>query len=140
MTNADFRKIIVNRINTFRGRSAWARGVCKYALELAEEFDFDALGKKSLYYIMLNGSRNWREYSYDGKALIHERDIAARLLPPSVLKLKDNGRLPANSRETWLDVQARALDQACGLVMIAIYEEFYDGLGKEWVPYVQQTD
>lgn len=131
MTNADFRALIVNRINTFRGRSAWARGVLKYALELATSFDFDALGEGTpISAIMLNGSRNWREYSYDGKALIYNRDIAARLLPPSVLKDKDNGRLPPNSRETWFDVQARALEQACGLVMMAIHGEFYDGLGK----------
>lgn len=46
MTNADFRQLIVNRIKTFRGRSAWARGVLMYALELANSFDFDALGEK----------------------------------------------------------------------------------------------
>ena len=130
MTNYDLREIICNRIKTYRYRSAWARGVCKYALELAEQFDFDAMGEKPIHAIMLNGSRNWREYSYGGNALIYDCDIAARVLPPSVLKLKDNGRLPPNSKENWLDVQARALEQACGLVMMAIHGEFYDGLGK----------
>ena len=131
MTNADLRQIIVNRIKTFRGRSAWARGVLQYALELANSFDFDALGEGApIRGIMLNGARDWHEYSYGGNALIYDYDIAARLLPPSVLKLKDNGRLPPNSKENWLDVQARALEQACGLVMMAIHGEFYDGTGK----------
>ena len=131
MTNADLRQIIVNRIKTFRGRSAWARGVLQYALELANSFDFDALGEgKPISGIMLNGSRNWREYSYDGKALMYDRDIAARLLTPSAFKRKDYGRLPPNSKETWYDVQARALEQAYGLVMAAIHDELYDGLGK----------
>lgn len=130
MTNYDLRKLICNRIQSYRYRSAWARGVCQYALELAEAFDFDAMGSKSIRDIMLNGTRNWREYSYDGNALIYDSDIAWRLLAPSVLKLKDYGRLPPNSKENWLDVQARALEQACGLVMMAIHGEFYDGLGK----------
>lgn len=130
MTNYDLRKLICNRIKSYRYRSAWSRGVCQYALELAEQFDFDAIGEKPIRDIMLNGSRNWREYSYDGNALIYDCDIAERLSAPSVLKLKDYGRLPPNSKENWLDVQGRALEQACGLVMMAIHGEFYDGLGK----------
>lgn len=130
MTNYDLRELISNRIKSYRYRSAWARGVCMYALDLAKEFDFDAIGAKPLRDIMLNGSRDWREYSYGAQSLIFDWEIAARLSPPSVLKLKDYGRLPPNSKENWLDVQARALEQACGLVMLAIHGEFYDGLGK----------
>lgn len=131
MTNADFRTLIVNRIKTFRARSAWARGVLHYAVDLANSFDFDALGEgKPIRAIMLNGAHDWYEYSYGGRARIYDYDIAARLLTPSALKRKDYGRLPPNSKETWYDVQARALEQACGLVMMAIHGEFYDGLGK----------
>lgn len=131
MTNYDRRKLICNRIKSYCYRSAWARGVCMYALDLANEFDFDSIGSKPLRDIMLNGARNWREYSYRCQSLIYDSAIAARLLPPSVLKLKDYGRLPPNSKENWFDVQARALEQACGLVMMAIHGEFYDGLGKD---------
>lgn len=130
MTNYDMRELICNRIKSYRCRSAWARGVCMYALDLAKEFDFDSIGSKPLRDIMLNGARNWREYSYGFQSLIYDGDIAERLLAPSVLKLKDHGRLPPNSKENWFDVQARALEQACGLVMMAIHGEFYDGLGK----------
>lgn len=130
MTDLDMRRLIYDRIESYRYRSAWGRGVCMYALDLTNEFDFDAIGSKSIYEIMLDGASNWREYSYDGKALIYDWEIAARLLTPSALKRKEYGRLPPNSKENWLDVQARALEQAGGLVMAAIYEEFYDGLGK----------
>lgn len=130
MTDLDMRRLIYDRIASYRYRSAWGRGVCMYALDLTNEFDFDAIGSKSIRDIMLGGASNWREYSYCCKSLIYDWEIAARLLTPSALKRKEYGRLPPNSKETWYDVQARALEQACGLVMAAIHEEFYDDLGK----------
>lgn len=130
MTDLDMRRLIYDRIESYRYRSAWGRGVCMYALDLTNEFDFDAIGSKSIRDIMLDGASNWREYSYCCKSLIYDWEIAARLLTPSAFKRKKYGRLPPNSKETWLDVQARALEQASGLVMMAIHGEFYDGLGK----------
>lgn len=61
MTNYGLREIICNRIKSYRYRSAWARGVCMYALDLATNFDFDAIGEKPIRDIMLNGSREWHE-------------------------------------------------------------------------------
>lgn len=92
-------------------RSAWERGVKQYALELLEELEGEYSASK-----LLNGAENWRAYSYGGSALIYDADIAERLCSPSELKRTDNGRLQPNSRESWLDCQARALGQAARLV------------------------
>ena len=65
---------------------------------------------------VLNGAANWREYSYGGCALIYDADIAERLCSPSEYKRTREGQRAPNSRETWLDVQARALGQAASLI------------------------
>lgn len=58
---------------------------------------------------MLNGASDWKEYSYGGCAYVYNEDIMKQLCTPSEIKRKRNGELNPNSRETWLDVQARAL-------------------------------
>ena len=62
---------------------------------------------------LLKGARNWENYSYRGYSLKFNRQIAERLCTPSELKKKDGGRIAPNSNESWLDVQIRALYQAC---------------------------
>lgn len=52
-------------------------------------------------------------YNWGGSSLIYDADIAGRLCCPSELKKTRNGERRPNSREEWLDVQARALYQAC---------------------------
>lgn len=97
-------------------KSAWDKGVAIYAAELKEQIeercryekrqptDFNELKRWAL-----NGAQSFKEYSYGGCALIYDSDIAERLCTPSELKRKKGGRLQPNRRETWLDVQARAL-------------------------------
>lgn len=68
---------------------------------------------------MLNGARDWSEYSYGGCSLIYDGDIAERLCTPGELKRTRHGERRPNSREGWLDVQARALSQACSRVIHA---------------------
>lgn len=68
----------------------------------------------------LNGSRDWSEYSWGGSALVYDGDIAAALCTPSELKKTRNGERRPNSREEWLDVQARALYQAFRRMYAAI--------------------
>ena len=98
--------------------SKWQQGVNIYADELQEflqENKLDATLEN-----MLNGARNWKEYSYGGSSLLYDADIADRLATPSEIKLqtrKDGLSDMANSRETWLDVQARALHQASIIVI-----------------------
>lgn len=51
---------------------------------------------------------------------MYDGDIAAALCTPSELKKTRNGDRRPNSREEWLDVQARALRQAFRRVYSAI--------------------
>ena len=95
-------------------RSAWDRGVKAYAVDLVEgmEDGADLSNEVMLQKALLNGADNWRQYSEGGAALCYNADIAERLCPPSELKRNKWGMLPPNARETWIDVQARALWQA----------------------------
>lgn len=95
--------------------SAWTKGVKLYAEELQDFLKDENL--EATKENLLNGASNWMEYSYGGCSLIYDTDIAERLCTPSELKRKRDGELPPNSRETWLDVQARALYQACSIVL-----------------------
>lgn len=102
-------------------RSAWGRGVAKYALELldtVEEWSAYNNGaeipnnRAELKKIALNGAKDWNAYSWGGSSLIYDSDIAGRLCTPSELKRTRNGERTPNRREGWLDCQARALYQA----------------------------
>lgn len=96
-------------------KSAWSRGVDEYASELKGFLKENRL--KPTEQNMLNGARDWKEYSYGGNSLIYNEDIARRLSSPSELKKTKNGQLKPNKNEEWLDTQARALYQASRKVM-----------------------
>ena len=112
----ELRKLVEEIPNT----SAYKRGIKKYTDELLDNLEersqsYERLPKneKELEEWLLNGAMSWDEYSYGGCSLIYDGDIAERLCTPSELKKKDGGRLAPNSQESWLDVQIRALYQAC---------------------------
>lgn len=103
--------------------SAWRRGVTAYANELAESLkeriEFEGREPESRAELgewLLNGADSWSAYSWGGCSLVYDGDIAERLCTPSEFKRKRGGELRPNSREEWLDVQARALTQAAGRV------------------------
>lgn len=111
------------RIEASKARSAWARGVKEYAnmildtIEEAEAWNEEpAQNVKELERRALNGARSWREASEGGCFLIYDMDIARTLCNPSELKRTDGGRKEPNPRESWLDVQTRAIRQAWYLV------------------------
>ena len=126
--NGTFEKM-AEIINGREQRSAWRRGVTVYALELLEELKEGVNGgyisaddlntPADFSRALLNGARNWSVYSWGGCALIYNGDIAARLCCPSELKKTREGERRPNSREEWLDVQARALAQAAHVVRMA---------------------
>lgn len=107
-----------------KNRSAWGKGVNVYALELLDDLAEAAEGgyiptdaaellkPRAMRAAMLNGADDWHAYSWGGSGLICNNDIAARLCCPSELRKTRNGERRPNSREEWLDTQARALSQA----------------------------
>jgi len=100
-------------------RSAWSKGIKLYALELIEEMpaDQEFYGSPADKKDLLNGADNWQQYSEGGCSFIYDQDIAERLCNPSEYKRTRKGERQPNARETWLDVQARALFQAERLIM-----------------------
>lgn len=117
-----------------KDRSAWNKGVTLYSLELVEELKERAAYEgrnpepgKECWEWMLNGAQDWKQYSWGGCSLIYNSDIAERLCCPSELKITRNGERRPNSREEWLDTQARALYQAANRVS-RLYRSIY---GKE---------
>lgn len=72
------------------------------------------ISRMSLMNIMKNGAENWSAYSWGGCGLVYDADIAEHYCTPSELKKVRGGDRRPNSREEWLDVQARALRQAAG--------------------------
>ena len=96
-------------------KSAWERGVDEYADELREQLRENKLAPTEKN--MLNGAKDWKQYSYGGSSLIYNEDIARRLSSPSELKKTNYGQRKPNKNEEWLDTQARALHQASRKVM-----------------------
>lgn len=113
-------------IESEKQRSAWDKGVTQYALELVEQLgeqinggyfeELDLTEFKKVRAALLNGAADWSQYSWGGCSLIYNSDIAERLCSPSELKKTRNGERRPNSREEWLDTQARALFQAANRV------------------------
>ena len=102
-------------------RSAWSRGVKEYALEMVDHLEEYNDGDiphtmENLNAWLLNGARDWKQASEGGSWLITNEEIAQRLCSPAELKKVAGGRRQPNKRETWLDVQARALNQAAQIV------------------------
>tara|TARA_R110002073_G_scaffold92831_1_gene217384 strand:- start:85 stop:474 length:390 start_codon:yes stop_codon:yes gene_type:complete len=107
-------------------RSAWARGVKDYALELLENLESNPSlidefndGMPIREKDLLSGASDWFEYSYGGCSIIYNQDIAERLCTPSELEKARQGNRNPNANEDWLQCQARALGQACRLVLRA---------------------
>lgn len=105
--------LITKELENFKCRSAWDRAVNDYAFELIEGIDFETISNTSeLKEVILNSAKDFREYSYCGSSLVCDYTIAKRCCTPSEFKRTKEGSLNPNSRENWLDVQARALYQA----------------------------
>lgn len=105
--------------------SKWTTGVNEYAEELREFLDENKL--EATLENMLNGAKDWNQYSYGGSSLIYDADIADRLATPSEIKsrTRKDGSLNqmANARESWLDVQARALFQAARQIVRTSFKD-----------------
>lgn len=121
---------IISAVQEIKTRSAWAKGVKMYALDLLAELEeaiesgyfeeSDLESPKLLDRQLLNGASDWSEYSWGGCSLIYNQHIAERLCTPSELKKTRNGQRRPNANEEWLDTQARALYQASHLIKSVI--------------------
>lgn len=108
------------------GRSAWDRGLAYYARVLLDGGIMQDRGRvaaaapdhitRQLAAWLMGGAESWQAYSYGGCALIYDGDIARTLCAPWELHRTRNGARRPNARETWLDVQTRALMQAAAWI------------------------
>ena len=121
-TKAEIEGIIKNlKEKEKKARSKWAKAVHEDAFWLLENVMNnmeDGEGVEINEKLLLNGAENWKEYSWNGSALIYNGEIAEHYSTPSELKFwgftKDGGvkRDTNTVGEHLLDIQARALRQA----------------------------
>ena len=112
---------LLNEIEKVNCRSDWVKGVKAYAIDMVKSIEYKKeVSCRFIKSELLNGASDWNQYSEGGCALIYNKDIAERLCTPSELKklTRSDGSLKdrPNSRENWIQCQARALFQACKLV------------------------
>lgn len=100
-------------------RTAWDRGVLCYiddlCDDLAETIAYNGREPADVAELekwLLNGARDWAQYSWGGCALVYDCEIAERLCTPSELKKRRGGEWRPSRYEEWPDVQARALRRA----------------------------
>ena len=112
----ELRKLVEEIPNT----SAWKKGVKEYTDELLDNLEEKAQinerlpkDENELEEWLLKGARNWEEYSYGGRSLKYNRQIAERLCTPSEFKRKDGGRIAPSRHDNWFNEQAKALNYAC---------------------------
>lgn len=103
-------------LENLKTRGAWANGVKSYAFDLLNRFDefcsYDENAPEFCEETLLNGAANWLQYAEGGLGLCCDCAIAERLCNATELKRTQGGAQQPNSRETWLQVEARALSQA----------------------------
>lgn len=120
---------LLKKLNTVKTRSAWDRGVLGYALEIVDEHgegDIQSVDDVLSYardkHESLYSVAKWQ--SEGGCFEIYDENIAQRLCTPSELRrcTHKDGRLRdmANARESWLDVQTRAVFQAYNRIQAAL--------------------
>ena len=122
-----------------KAKNAWGRGVNEYAADLLTSLqeittqDLDRVrGLKldlAVERLLLNGARDWHEFSECGCSLTYDRDICDRVCSPSVAKRYQHGVLPPSNVETWLGTQARALAQAAQWIVVEVSFYFMIGGG-----------
>ena len=120
-------KTVTEKVEQTKTRSAWDRGVKEYAAELLEELaeaveggyvdESDLSNRRLFEKAMLNGAGSWEQFSEGGCSLCYDGQIAERLCAPWELRKTDNGRKDPNPRESWIDVQSRALHQAAQMIL-----------------------
>ena len=109
-------------------RSKWNRAVHDDAVTMIQSIlddgiDCEIQSSKQIETLMLSGAKDWKQYSYGchGCSCVSDIEIANHYSTNTELKMTKGGLRRPNSRETWLDVQARGLFQSCYLVKNIYY-------------------
>ena len=113
MEKEEIKKAIMDALEKEKARSAWKTGVILYAFDILDNMEDGEVTEKNL----LNGAKDWKQYSYGGCALISDGDICHRLCASWEIKKTHDGARRPNKQETWMDTQTRALYQAYMLIM-----------------------
>ena len=126
-TAEEIVKTVTEKVEQTKTSSAWERGVKEYAEELLEELaeaveggyvdESDLSNRRLFEKAMLNGAGSWEQFSEGGCSLCYDGQIAERLCAPWELRKTKSGRKDPNPRETWIDVQSRALFQAAQMIL-----------------------
>lgn len=118
---ANFENAIYNQSQN--ARSAWKRGVAKYALDIISDLKqrgINEVSPESPLFLKqcLNGAQDWKQYSNGGCSLICDFEIVERLCNDSEKRRFNAGQLerPNAYESTWIETQARALNQAFRLL------------------------
>lgn len=108
----NFTKIIEN-YNSIKPRSKWSQAVKDYAEDLIYFIELNELTKTEITEkTLLNGAKDWQEYSCGGCSLIYNEDIAQRICTPSEYKrFKNNGLKLLEAQGCALYQAAKALLQ-----------------------------
>lgn len=111
---------------TKKSRSYWAEKAKDYAYSLLENFEddrnFDSVSKFKK--ALLNGAKDWEQYSYWGNSLCYNVQIAKAVLPPKKFEQYYNDKLFIPS-DKLMTLQIRALKQAWQLIEKQIYKIAY---------------
>lgn len=97
---------ILNEMDDTHGRSTWASVVRRYAVDILSRYidcrglniwdEAERIGKITEE-DLLNGAKDWRQYSRDGHSLIYNKDICHRCCSWENWEQLQDGKLPPNS-------------------------------------------
>ena len=135
-TKAEIEGIIKNlKEKEKKARSKWSKAVLQDAQGLLknviEGYMKDGEKVEINEKLLLNGAENWKEFSWNGSALIYNGEIAEHYSTPSELKFwgftNKHGVVKRDTNtagEHLLDIQARALYQAWRAIHNEMNETF----------------
>lgn len=108
---------ISDKIYASSDNTRWNNGVCNYAVELLEGYisdnglsiwdDADRL-KAMTEDRLLNGAKDWDDFSRSGNSHIYHDDISMRLL---------GRKATAGQTRDWFGIQGKALEQAAEMLL-----------------------
>jgi hypothetical protein len=102
--------------------SAWGRGVLAEAMDMLDRAEGrgDTLPTTRVRQYLLDGAESASQYASGGCSLVCDSDIAERYCTPSELRRTRGGELWPSPSESWMDVEARGVESAMGVIAHAV--------------------